>query len=71
MCPKLLYKIIGNKQYYRSEDFYPGAWVNVFSRPMFIFDCVGEETRKFMQNLHGTISYTDCDKVFHDAYFIY
>ncbi|VDN59199.1 unnamed protein product [Dracunculus medinensis] len=52
-----------NKQYYRSEDFYPGAWVNVFSRPMFIFDCVGEETRKFMQNLHGTISYTDCDKI--------
>ncbi|CAI4222358.1 unnamed protein product [Auanema sp. JU1783] len=41
------------KTFYRNHDFRPGVWIEVFSRPMFIFECVGYETRNFMKQQHG------------------
>ncbi|VDK62403.1 unnamed protein product [Onchocerca ochengi] len=37
------------RQFYRSSEMRPGLWVEVYTRPMFIFSCEGSETRNFLK----------------------
>lgn len=42
----------------------PGQWIEVYTRPMFIYSCEGQETRYFLKQLHcGAIDFKDYEKV--------
>ncbi|KAI6209224.1 Uncharacterized domain DM10 and Protein of unknown function DUF1126 repeat-containing protein [Aphelenchoides besseyi] len=47
-------------RYYRVRNFRPGIWIEVFKRPMYIYDCEGEATREFMRQQYGESSFGDC-----------
>ena len=38
----------------------PGTWIDVYRRPMYIYDCEGEATRNFLKQQYGEIEYGDC-----------
>uniref|UniRef100_A0A0R3RZ53 RNA_lig_T4_1 domain-containing protein n=1 Tax=Elaeophora elaphi TaxID=1147741 RepID=A0A0R3RZ53_9BILA len=50
------------RQFYRSSEIRPGLWVEVFTRPMFIFSCEGPQTRNFLKRF-GPIDFEDYEKV--------
>ncbi|KAL3990368.1 hypothetical protein ACH3XW_31465 [Acanthocheilonema viteae] len=49
------------RQFYRSSEIRPGLWVEVYTRPMFIFSCEGPETRNFLKRF-GPIDFEDYEK---------
>lgn len=53
----------GSRRYYRSWELYPGVWVDVFTRPMFIYGCEGTESRAFLQQQHGQTDFSDYERV--------
>ncbi|CAD5227967.1 unnamed protein product [Bursaphelenchus okinawaensis] len=44
-------------RFYRVANFRPGIWIDVFKRPMYIYDCEGEATKAYVRQQFGTISY--------------
>uniref|UniRef100_A0A1I7RK22 DM10 domain-containing protein n=2 Tax=Bursaphelenchus xylophilus TaxID=6326 RepID=A0A1I7RK22_BURXY len=44
-------------RFYRVANFRPGIWIDVFKRPMYIYDCEGEATKAYIRQQFGTISY--------------
>lgn len=50
------------RQFYHSSEIRPGLWVEVYTRPMFIFSCEGPETRNFLKRF-GPIDFEDYEKV--------
>uniref|UniRef100_F1L921 EF-hand domain-containing protein 1 n=1 Tax=Ascaris suum TaxID=6253 RepID=F1L921_ASCSU len=52
-----------SRRYYRSWELYPGVWVDVFTRPMFIYGCEGTESRAFLQQQHGQTDFSDYERV--------
>ncbi|CAI5455421.1 unnamed protein product [Caenorhabditis angaria] len=38
---------------YRWWDIRPGVWIDVFCRPMFVFECATEETKNFIRQQFG------------------
>lgn len=50
----------GIRRFYASWDFRPGVWIDVFSRPMFIYECVGEQTKQFMTQQFGEVDFRNC-----------
>uniref|UniRef100_A0A915E9A5 DM10 domain-containing protein n=1 Tax=Ditylenchus dipsaci TaxID=166011 RepID=A0A915E9A5_9BILA len=47
----------GQHRHYRAKHLRPGCWIEVYKRPMFIFDCEGEHTRNFVRQQYGDIEY--------------
>ncbi|GMR29829.1 hypothetical protein PMAYCL1PPCAC_00024 [Pristionchus mayeri] len=43
----------GVLRHYRSWDFRPGIWIDVFARNMFIVGCASEETRRYIEQQFG------------------
>ncbi|VDK49054.1 unnamed protein product [Anisakis simplex] len=56
-----------SRHFYRSWELYPGIWVDVFTRPMFIYGCEGNETRLFLQQQHGQIDYSDYEHLLNEG----
>ncbi|EJD76584.1 hypothetical protein LOAG_16528 [Loa loa] len=54
------------RQFYRSNEMRPGLWVEVYTRPMFIFSCEGPETRNFLKRF-GPIDFEDYEKALMDG----
>ncbi|VDO12654.1 unnamed protein product [Brugia timori] len=52
----------GTRQFYRSTEIRPGLWVEVYTRPMFIFSCEGLETRNFLKRF-GPVDFENYEKV--------
>ncbi|KAE9548882.1 hypothetical protein FO519_007907 [Halicephalobus sp. NKZ332] len=50
----------GYRRYYRVDNMRPGMWIDVYKRPMYIYDCEGEPTRTFLKQQYGEIQYGDC-----------
>ena len=38
----------------------PGIWIDVFKRPMYIYDCEGAATKTFLKQQFGEIEFGDC-----------
>ncbi|KAK6112667.1 hypothetical protein QQG55_48555 [Brugia pahangi] len=56
----------GTQQFYRSTEIRPGLWVEVYTRPMFIFSCEGLETRNFLKHF-GPVDFEDYEKALMDG----
>uniref|UniRef100_A0AC34R9V8 DM10 domain-containing protein n=1 Tax=Panagrolaimus sp. JU765 TaxID=591449 RepID=A0AC34R9V8_9BILA len=50
----------GHRRYYRADKIRPGMWIDVFKRPMYIFDCDGDQTKSFLKQQFGEIQFGDC-----------
>ncbi|KAM3715967.1 EF-hand domain-containing protein [Dirofilaria immitis] len=49
------------RRFYHSNEIRPGLWVEVYTRPMFIFSCEGPETRNFLKRF-GPIDFESYEK---------
>ncbi|KAI6191484.1 Uncharacterized domain DM10 and Protein of unknown function DUF1126 repeat-containing protein [Aphelenchoides bicaudatus] len=47
-------------RYYHVSNFRPGIWINVFKRPMYIYDCENEATRNYIRQQFGNVSFGEC-----------
>jgi hypothetical protein len=43
--------------HYRALDFRPGAWINLFGRPVYLYDCDNNSTRPYLQQQFGDIDF--------------
>jgi len=50
----------GIRRYYKAVHMRPGMWIEVFSRPMFVYDCEGVSTRAYLKQQFGDIDYGNC-----------
>uniref|UniRef100_A0A7E4VHE4 EF-hand domain-containing protein 1 n=1 Tax=Panagrellus redivivus TaxID=6233 RepID=A0A7E4VHE4_PANRE len=50
----------GIRRYYRAANMRPGMWIDVYHRPMYIYDVESEPTKKFIKQQYGEISFGDC-----------
>uniref|UniRef100_A0A1I7U0V3 DM10 domain-containing protein n=1 Tax=Caenorhabditis tropicalis TaxID=1561998 RepID=A0A1I7U0V3_9PELO len=44
---------------YRWWDIRPGVWVDVFCRPMFVFECANDETKSFIRQQFGETDFAN------------
>ncbi|VDN00863.1 unnamed protein product [Thelazia callipaeda] len=54
------------RRFYRCDQIRPGLWIEVYTRPMFIFSCEGSETRNFLARF-GPIDFKDYEKILLDG----
>ncbi|MCP9263128.1 hypothetical protein DINM_006474 [Dirofilaria immitis] len=54
-------KVSNVRRFYHSNEIRPGLWVEVYTRPMFIFSCEGPETRNFLKRF-GPIDFESYEK---------
>lgn len=47
------------KRDYRWWDIRPGVWVDVFCRPMFVFECANDETKSFTRQQFGETDFAN------------
>lgn len=38
----------------------PGMWIEIYKRPMFIYDCEGVGTRAYLKQQFGELEYGSC-----------
>ncbi|KAH7728038.1 Protein Y49A10A.1 [Aphelenchoides avenae] len=50
----------GVRRCYRVANFRPGLWIEVYKRPMYIYDVEGEATRAYMTQYYGPINFGHC-----------
>uniref|UniRef100_A0A0N4ZJX6 DKNYY family protein n=1 Tax=Parastrongyloides trichosuri TaxID=131310 RepID=A0A0N4ZJX6_PARTI len=50
----------GVQRYYRAGNLYPGMWIEVYKRPMFIYDAEGDDTIKYLKQNFGKIDFGNC-----------
>uniref|UniRef100_A0A914CDT3 DM10 domain-containing protein n=1 Tax=Acrobeloides nanus TaxID=290746 RepID=A0A914CDT3_9BILA len=50
----------GVRKFYRSVHMRPGMWIEVYKRPMFIYDCEGVSTRVYLKQQFGELDYGSC-----------
>uniref|UniRef100_A0AC35UIM7 DM10 domain-containing protein n=1 Tax=Rhabditophanes sp. KR3021 TaxID=114890 RepID=A0AC35UIM7_9BILA len=50
----------GTQRYYRSGNLYPGLWIEIYSRPMFIYDAEGKDTRQYLIQQYGDMEFGSC-----------
>ncbi|VDM28159.1 unnamed protein product [Toxocara canis] len=56
-----------SRRYYRSWELHPGVWVDIFSRPMFIYGCEGSETRAFLQQQQGQTDFAEYERILNEG----
>ncbi|CEF68732.1 Uncharacterised domain DM10 and Protein of unknown function DUF1126 repeat-containing protein [Strongyloides ratti] len=50
----------GTERYYRASNLYPGMWIEVYKRPMFIYNVEGEEAKKYIMEQFGKVDFGNC-----------
>uniref|UniRef100_A0A0K0DVN4 DM10 domain-containing protein n=1 Tax=Strongyloides stercoralis TaxID=6248 RepID=A0A0K0DVN4_STRER len=50
----------GTEKYYKASNLYPGIWIEVYKRPMFIYDVEGEDARKYIMEQYGKVDFGNC-----------
>uniref|UniRef100_A0A0N5B863 Exported protein n=1 Tax=Strongyloides papillosus TaxID=174720 RepID=A0A0N5B863_STREA len=49
----------GTEKYYRAANLYPGIWIEVYKRPMFVYGAEGEETMKYLKEQYDKLDFSN------------